>query len=236
MSLRNDNHAATPPMREPSAGHPEHPDSLLSRKASQRGPFLSLDAISACVVPGQRELPHLRGTTVQFFCDPSGGSVDSMTLAGAYRDAKSGKVVISVLRERKPPFSPEAVVEEFCEVIKSYAAHRVRNDHYAGEWPREQFRKRGITYEPCEHPKSDLYRDFLPLVNSQRVVLLDHPKLISQLSNLERRTARSGKDSIDHAPNSHDDVANAVAGVVWCVGAKAGGFKITDEMKQYRVQ
>jgi hypothetical protein len=26
--------------------------------------FLSWDAISACVVPGQRELPHLRGTTV----------------------------------------------------------------------------------------------------------------------------------------------------------------------------
>jgi hypothetical protein len=38
--------------------------------------------------------------------------------------------------------------------------------------------------------------------------------LVSQLCGLERRTARSGKDSIDHAPNMHDDVANAVAGAV----------------------
>jgi hypothetical protein len=35
---------------------------------------------------------------------------------------------------------------------------------------------------------------------------------VSQLCGLERRTARSGKDSIDHGPGSHDDLANAVAG------------------------
>ena len=28
-----------------------------------------------------------------------------------------------------------------------------------------------------------------------------------------RRTARGGRDSIDHAPGGHDDLANAVAGV-----------------------
>jgi hypothetical protein len=31
---------------------------------------------------------------------------------------------------------------------------------------------------------------------------------------LERRTARGGKDSIDHSPGQHDDVANAVAGAL----------------------
>ena len=35
-------------------------------------------------------------------------------------------------------------------------------------------------------------------------------RLVSQLTGLERRTARSGKDTIDH--DSHDDIANAVAG------------------------
>jgi hypothetical protein len=38
--------------------------------------------------------------------------------------------------------------------------------------------------------------------------------LISQLHGLERRTARGGRDSIDHAPGAHDDVANAVAGAL----------------------
>jgi hypothetical protein len=31
---------------------------------------------------------------------------------------------------------------------------------------------------------------------------------------LERRTARSGRDSIDHAPGAHDDIANSVAGAL----------------------
>jgi hypothetical protein len=46
------------------------------------------------------------------------------------------------------------------------------------------------------------------------VDLLDNPKMITQFVGLERRTARSGRDSIDHAPNAHDDVCNAVAGVI----------------------
>ena len=46
------------------------------------------------------------------------------------------------------------------------------------------------------------------------VDLLEHDRLVTQLTSLERRTARGGKDSIDHAPGAHDDVANAVAGAV----------------------
>ena len=37
---------------------------------------------------------------------------------------------------------------------------------------------------------------------------------MTQLTSLERRTARGGRDSIDHAPGAHDDVANAVAGAL----------------------
>jgi hypothetical protein len=41
---------------------------------------------------------------------------------------------------------------------------------------------------------------------------LDNPKLINQFIGLERRTARGGRDSIDHPPGGHDDICNAVAG------------------------
>jgi hypothetical protein len=62
------------------------------------------------------------------------------------------------------------------------------------------------------------------LLNSGRVELLDHPRLHAQLLSLERRTARGGKDSIDHPPNGHDDLANAVAGaLVATVGATEPG-------------
>jgi hypothetical protein len=59
-----------------------------------------------------------------------------------------------------------------------------------------------------------LYTDLLPHINSCRIQLLDNPRLIAQLTALERRSARGGRDTIDHPPNGHDDIANAVAGLV----------------------
>ena len=69
-------------------------------------------------------------------------------------------------------------------------------------------------YEPAEKSKSELYVDLLPLINSGAVDLLDHDRLVMQMTSLERRTSRGGKDSIDHAPGAHDDIANAVAGAL----------------------
>jgi hypothetical protein len=62
----------------------------------------------------------------------------------------------------------------------------------------------------------------LPLLNRRRVELLDSTRLVSQLVGLERRIARSGRDSIDHAPGAHDDIANACAGALLAasVGSK----------------
>jgi hypothetical protein len=51
-------------------------------------------------------------------------------------------------------------------------------------------------------------------VNSGTVELLDDRRLVAQLCGLERRTARGGRDSIDHGPGGHDDLANAVAGAL----------------------
>jgi hypothetical protein len=105
-------------------------------------------------------------------------------------------------------------VEDFSTLLKSYGIRAVTGDRYAGEWPREQFRKHGIAYDLSAKPKSDIYRDLLPVLNSGQCELLDIPRLISQLINLERRTARGGRDSIDHPPGGHDDIINAVAGVL----------------------
>jgi hypothetical protein len=124
------------------------------------------------------------------------------------------RVVTDAMRERRPPFSPDDVVLEFTALLKSYGVRSVTGDRYAGEWPRERFRVHGIEYVVAERPKSDLYRDLLPALNAHRVELLDHPRLVAQLCGLERRTARGGRDSIDHAPGGHDDMANCVAGVV----------------------
>ena len=75
-------------------------------------------------------------------------------------------------------------------------------------------RQHGVEYETAEKTKSDIYREALALLNSGRVELLDHPRLHTQLLSLERRTSRAGRDSIDHGPGGHDDVANSVAGAL----------------------
>jgi hypothetical protein len=174
--------------------------------------YLSREAIESVIPTDVGERPPMRGVRYAAFVDPSGGSADSMTLAIAHRERSTA--VLDAVRERRPPFSPEDVVAEFSALLKAYGIRKVVGDRYAGEWPRERFRVYGITYEPAAKPKSDLYRDLLPAINSRSVDLLDHERLLSQLVGLERRTARSGRDSIDHAPGSHDDIANAVAGVL----------------------
>jgi hypothetical protein len=141
-----------------------------------------------------------------------------MTVAIAHRD-RGGRAVLDAMRERRPPFSPDEVVVGFSGLLKAYGIRKVTGDRYGGEWPGERFRANGIEYVPSEKSKSDIYRDLLPLLNSRETELLDLPRLATQLVGLERRTARSGKDSIDHSPGGHDDVANAVSGALLLANA-----------------
>lgn len=160
-------------------------------------------------------------TRYHAFTDPSGGSADSWTLAICHGEQRGGEwvAVLDVVREMRPPFSPDAVVADYAALLKQYRVTTVVGDKYAGEFPRELFRKHGgITYQPSERSKSDIYLETLPLLNAHRLELLDDRRLAAQLLGLERRGSRGGKDSIDHAPRAHDDLANAVAGGLLLVG------------------
>jgi len=174
--------------------------------------FVAREIVETCVSHGIVERPRDPRHTYIGFCDPSGGSSDSFTLCIAHSTYATQTVTIDLLREVRPPFSPETVCEEFASTLKSYGCSKIVGDRFGGIWPVEQFARFGITYEQSARPKSDLYVDLLPLLNSWRIELLDQPRLISQLCALERRTARGGRDSIDHPPGAHDDVVNAVAG------------------------
>lgn len=186
--------------------------------------FVSREVVDSCTVPGRVELPPTAGHVA--FVDPSGGSADAMTLCIAHAEERDGRriAVLDALRERRPPFSPDDVTLEFSETLRLYGVSRVVGDRYAGLWPVERFQRYGITYQAAERTKSDLYRELLPILNSGRVELLDVPRLHAQLVALERRTARGGRDSIDHPPRAHDDTANAAAGAAHLAigGAKRG--------------
>ncbi len=191
--------------------------------------FVSREVVEDAVVEKRHELPPVPGITYTAFVDPSGGSVDSMTLGIAHAE-KDGRAVLDAIRVRKPPFSPEAVVGEFCDLLKTYGIRKVTGDRYAGEFAREPFRKAGISYELTDRlSASDVFRECLPLLNSGKVELLDHARLQAELIALERRTSRNGKDNIGHPPSGHDDIAVAACGALLLASGAKGPLVITDE-------
>lgn len=189
--------------------------------------YVGIEALRRAVLPGRTELPPMLagGGTYYAFCDAAGGSgQDSFTLAIAHGEQEPGGplfVVLDVAREQTPPFSPEAVVAEYATLLRQYGLDRVVGDRYAGDWPAESFRRRGIEYRASARTKSELFIEFLPLLNSGGVCLLDQPKLLAQLQGLQRSAKAGGRDSVDHAAGRHDDVANAACGALLLAHAEA---------------
>jgi len=207
--------------RDPQRGAAE----WLSEWRSDLADYVDRAVVESAVRPGCYEIPPAERQTYVAFVDPSGGSSDSFTLAICHCDA-DGRGILDCVREVPAPFSPAEVVGELADTIRSYRISTVVGDKYAGEWPAEQFQRHGIAYEASERTKGQIYLEFLPLLNSGRVELLDSPRLVNQLCSLERRTARGGRDSIDHPPGAHDDVANSVAGGLVLVAGEMSSLEV----------
>jgi hypothetical protein len=158
-------------------------------------------------------LPRVEGVRYFAFADPSGGRQDSFTLGIAHAE-KSGKIVLDVLRERRPPFAPEGITAEYSAVIKSFGLSEITSDRYAGSWVTSAFQANGIYVRASEKTASELYLELLPMISNGTAELLDIKRLAGQLTGLERRTRAGGKDLIAHYPGGHDDCANAAAGAL----------------------
>lgn len=174
------------------------------------------DAIESCIVAGRTILPPQPGVGHVAGCDLSGGGADDATLGIAHH--RNGVAVLDCLVDQgarvNKTFSPEATVKRFADILKEYGLSTVTGDRYAALWPVEAFRKHGITYQPAELNRSQIYAAFEPLLNSGRVELLDHPKLMQQFIGLVRKG-----EKIDHSGGEHDDHSNAAA--LACVLAAA---------------
>jgi hypothetical protein len=173
--------------------------------------FVSRAAIALCITDGVVERGPMSNTVYYGFADPSGGGPDTYTLAIAHR--YGDKVVLDVIRERRLA-DVEGVTAEYAALLKAYGVGVVIGDNFAGEWPKQAFGRYGIEYRKADLFRSDLYLNLLPLINSRRVELLDHQKMMTQFMDLERRVGTSGRDSVNHMRGRHDDIVNAVAGAL----------------------
>jgi hypothetical protein len=174
--------------------------------------FVDRAVVERCVDLGVRERPYERAYRYVAFCDPSGGAHDSMTMGVAHREGDLA--LLDCVREVQPPFAPADVVSEFCRVLHTYKITSVTGDRYAGAWVADAFRKEGIRYIASERNRSEIYLDALPGLMGARYSLLDNIRLVSQISQLERRTTRTGRDSINHMAGASDDLCNAALGAL----------------------
>jgi len=173
--------------------------------------------LDAAVDRGIRVRPPEHGVHYRAFCDMSGGSSDSATLAIGYRDGPR-RVVAGIWDQGvKPPFNPRETIPRFAAICKDYGVFAITADTYGRKAPtldfERAFQQAGLRYRPCELSKPALYEAFEPVLNSDEVVLPDDAEMLEQLAGLQ---VRGGK--IEKRSGEHDDKANAAAGLSWLLG------------------
>lgn len=179
------------------------------------GLFIAREVVEGLVEPGRVELLPSSTYKHSAFVDMSGGRTDASALAIGHRK-EAGKVVLDFCRQWKSPANPHEVTASMVEVLRKFGVKKVTGDQFAGEWPVSAFASHGIRYVKADRPKSQIYAEFLPVLTTRSIELLDDETLVNQLCGLERRTRSGGRDIIDHPRGSHDDLANAVAGLAVC--------------------
>jgi hypothetical protein len=106
--------------------------------------------------------------------------------------------------------------------LRRYGCYTLYGDAYGKEWVAAGFREHGVEYvsptregSEAKLSKSELYLELLPMINSRQAILLNNARLERQLCLLERSAmGASGRERVDHPRGSHDDLANACAGVL----------------------
>jgi hypothetical protein len=174
--------------------------------------FMDSEQLQRLVRSEPLQLPPEAHIRYSAFVDPSGGGADGFALAIGHKEP-SGRVIVDCLVERTQS-NPAGVCREFSHLLNQYQIKEVYGDRYAGQWVATEFHRHGIQYHYSNKYKSELYLDALANFHSGRVELPPSEKLLYQFQNLERRTHRGGRDIIDHPPGLHDDLANAVAGLI----------------------
>jgi hypothetical protein len=186
--------------------------------------FIPRELLEACTETGVSVRPPQTGVIYHAFADTSSGRNDSFTMSIAHREQYGGgtRVVVDLLYERVPPFSPTAAVEEITTLLRQYRCSVVTGDAYAIGFVIDAFRKAQIEYRKSQLDRSEIYLGFLPLLTSGQVLLLDHLRALGQFAGLVRKTfPLSGRDRVDHElPNSHDDLSNAIAGAAVLASAQ----------------
>lgn len=191
--------------------------------------YTSIEQIEAVTIKGRVVMPYESGVRHVAFIDTAGGAgQDSVVLCIAR--FQHGLAIVCRVVEWRPPFSATAVAKEAAAVLREYGLSQVTGDNFSGATWADLIRQQKITYNVSDKTKSDIFHDFLPLLNGKLVELLDPEssptaqRAVNQFLALERTVSRNGKDTIGHPRGGTDDIANAIAGALLLCRQPATGF------------
>jgi hypothetical protein len=204
--------------------------------------YLPRSLVEAAVEKGVSVRPRLPGVQYLAFTDPASGTgTDSFTMGIGHRarDDDHDVLLIDALYEARPPFSAVDVVKGHAEALKQWNLTSVMGDDYGGGMVASVFAKLGIQYQSCPLTASQLYLHALPAWTSSMVVMCDVSRAVDQLVNLRRKVGQAGQESVVHLGNSHDDLANAVSGLIYRltpleqVAWDYGGIGVVSQPRSY---
>lgn len=193
--------------RDPAAAAAEY----LAQFRNDITAFITREMVDSNTRSEPLIIPPQSGIHYAGFVDVAGGGADEYTLAISHREGERS-VIDGIWSERG---DPAVITRRYAEIMKQYRITRCTGDRYAAEWPRQEYRKHGITMNNSDLNRSELYAELTPMLQTGAVELPPDEKTLTQFTLLERRTGRNGKDTIDHGPQGHDDRANAIAGAAW---------------------
>jgi hypothetical protein len=148
----------------------------------------------------------------------SGGGRDASTICICHRDGE--RVVADVVRGRYG--DPNAAALDYAALAKQYRCRSITGDRYGGEWVAGAFRRANVDYRQSPLVRSDLYLEGQVQFTRGVVSIPANAVLLKELRQLERRVARSGRDSVNHGLGQHDDHSNALFGSLYlCAKAAA---------------
>ena len=181
--------------------------------------YLPTSIIDRAIVDGQTVVPPEDGNYYFGFCDSSEGlrkGGDSMTFAVAHAEQYDQEkiLILDLVMEFQPPFSPEQVITDIGEVCKRYNIERIVQDRHSIAWIAADFWNCfEIQVTPSDKNKSQIYELLAVEMNKNTVELLDNQRLRSQIMGLHRFVRSGGMVKIDHI-RGHDDLINSAAGAI----------------------
>jgi hypothetical protein len=187
---------------------------LLSIWRDDLSGYLTRDEIMAVVDKGIAvRAPQSGGVQYQAHLDASSGQgKDSLACAIGH---KAGDIsIIDCVIEIAPPFKPSDAIFRIATCLRSYGISRVTCDRWGLGFVEQELQRHNITTDYSDKNSSELFRQALPIITSQRCRLVEHERAITQFANLERRAMPGGGERISHPNRSgfHDDVAVTIAG------------------------